>query len=290
MAGDNSDAELDSEVQLSADELSVKVDELEDALVAQDRNLKLAVCKLREYKKKFENATIELELLKSAPTVVDEIECDACGVYMIQMSNLQTRHASIVDELEKTKLALEELKPRSFLLGACKNCLILKSELSENYAKLKDFEKKLVNASSSKAIISACDTCASLLNELHTCQAEILRLEDENKLHRSVLSWVSTSEPQLGMIVEQFKREDRAGVGRDYTRVPYEYGKIGECSTSGVSACEKSTVTNTQNQCVVIPVEPPKIPPKKQIWIPKPNEYQNRLATVPPITEKRKPK
>ncbi|XP_062186636.1 uncharacterized protein LOC133890193 [Phragmites australis] len=45
MANDNSDAELDSEVQLSADELSVKVDELEDALVAQDRNLKCFILK-----------------------------------------------------------------------------------------------------------------------------------------------------------------------------------------------------------------------------------------------------
>ncbi|XP_062188874.1 uncharacterized protein LOC133892174 [Phragmites australis] len=147
MAGNNSDTELDLEVQLSADELFMKIDELEDALVAQDRNLK---------------------------------------------------YASMVDELEKAKLVLEELKSRSILLGACKNCPILKFELSENYAKLKDFENKLANASSPKAIILACDTCASLLNELHTCQAEMFRLEDENKLHRSMLSWVSTSEPQLG--------------------------------------------------------------------------------------------
>jgi hypothetical protein len=40
---------------------------------------------------------------------------------------LQSKHVSLVDELEKTRSALDEVKSRPMLLGVCKSCPALHS-------------------------------------------------------------------------------------------------------------------------------------------------------------------
>jgi hypothetical protein len=108
-------------------------------------------------------------------------------------------------------------------------------------------------------------------------------LEDENTYLRAILSWVSSREPQLGMMIAQFKRGDGFGVGYAYTQSDFDnlYGKIGEAS--GLSPGEKPTSTpNTQNTTNGVYSEPPRAPPKDQVWIPKPNELRNPLDTLPP--------
>ena len=51
-------------------------------------------------------------------------------------------------------------------------------------------------------------------------------------------------EPQLGMLISQFKRGDGFGVGLDYNRVPFDYGKVGECS--GMSPSEKPSPSSPE--------------------------------------------
>ena len=45
---------------------------------------------------------------------------------------------------------------------------------------------------------------------------EKANLENENTYLRAILSWVSSCEPQLGMMIKQFKRGDGFGVGYCY--------------------------------------------------------------------------
>jgi hypothetical protein len=67
------------------------------------------------------------------------------------------------------------------------------------------------------------------------------------------------------------------------------YGKVGECN--GLNPCEKPSTTpkliRTTPPKPTEPVvkyvvfeEPPKAPPLKQVWVPKPNHLKNPLDTL----------
>ena len=80
-----------------------------------------------------------------------------------------------------------------------------------------------------------------------------------------ILSWVSSSEPQLGTMIKQFKHGDGFGVGYTYTKSDFDklYGKIGKAA--GVSSALNTASTSTQPS-LVDPVdgvlkESPKPPP-----------------------------
>ena len=123
-------------------------------------------------------------------------------------------------------LQLEEMKTRPVLLGACKLCPTLRSELDEKNALIKSFGKTKVVESSPPI---DCSVCPSLIADLDSLAVEKADLENENIYLRAILSWVSSSEPQLGMMIKQFKRGDGFGVGHTYTKSNFDrlYGKIG---------------------------------------------------------------
>ena len=60
-------------------------------------------------------------------TVSDVLECDECPIFKSDLASLQSRFATVVCELE-------ELRSRPALLGACKLCPTLRSELDEKNA------------------------------------------------------------------------------------------------------------------------------------------------------------
>ena len=118
-------------------------------------------------------------------------------------------------------------------------------------------------------------------------------MEEENAHLRTILSWVSAREPQLGMMVQQFKRADGVGVGFALTPADFDhpYGKIGEMLEPSVSAPSSSTAPPVPKLAPVpkpAPVkdgilsEPPRAPPKNPVWVPKPNHLKNPLDTLPP--------
>ena len=51
-----------------------------------------------------------------------------------------------------------------------------------------------------------CSVCPGLISDLDNLAVEKANLENENIYLRAILSWVSSSEPQLGMMIKQFKR------------------------------------------------------------------------------------
>ena len=101
-------------------------------------------------------------------------------------------------------------------------------------------------------------------------------------------------EPQLGMMVEQFRRGDKSGLGfvpkSDSSHI---YGKIGEMS--GVKPCEKletskaTPAIKATNLKDGVFQEQPKAPPKKQVWAPKPNHLKSPLDTLPKRNNERAP-
>ena len=57
-------------------------------------------------------------------------ECDECPIFKSDLAALQSKFANVVCELE-------EMKSRPVLLGACKLCPTLRSELDENNTLIK---------------------------------------------------------------------------------------------------------------------------------------------------------
>ena len=105
-----------------------------------------------------------------------------------------------------------------------------------------------------------------MISDLDNLAVEKANLENENTYLRAILSWVSGSEPQLGMMIKQFKRGDGFGVGYTYTKSDFDklYGKIGKAA--GVSNALNTASTSTQPS-LVDPVdgvlkEPSKAPPQ----------------------------
>ena len=139
----------------------------------------------REFRSKYESTLRELESARASVEVSDETECDECTLHMSNITTLQTKYS------------------RSILLGACTICPGLQSELAERDARIALLEKA---SSVSAPAPTQCALCEGLQSGLESCRHGKTRIEEENTYLRSILSWVSCSEPQLGMMVSQFKR------------------------------------------------------------------------------------
>jgi hypothetical protein len=98
------------------------------------------------------------------------------------------------------------------------------------------------------------------------------------------------SEPQLGMVVSQFKR-GIGGPGLGFTAKDGSaacFGKVGEWS--GLKPSEKPSTTPKLIKITppnpIVPLrhdvieKPVRAPPQKQVWIPKPNHLMNTLDTL----------
>ena len=146
-------------------------------------------------RKKLKEVKLALEIAPSAPVVEDceeEDECSQCIGLMSNLSELRSKY----DEMGKK--ALDELKSRPTLLGACKECPALREELKEKNAALRKLEKSAVASSCS----ADCIVCPSLISELEEARKDKTRMEEENSHLWEILSWVSAREPQLGMMVQ----------------------------------------------------------------------------------------
>ena len=93
-------------------------------------NLDVAKTSLADVSHELAKAKHELELAKDAPIVSDVLECDECSIFKSDLASLQSKFAAVVCELE-------ELRSRPVLLGACKLCPTLRSELNEKNALIK---------------------------------------------------------------------------------------------------------------------------------------------------------
>ena len=92
-----------SKVLPSTDKLATEVDSLSEALISQDKLLKHATHERKEYKDKLEQALKDLLFTKSYVVVSNEVECNACAILMSNLPSMQTKYATLLDELEEVK-------------------------------------------------------------------------------------------------------------------------------------------------------------------------------------------
>jgi hypothetical protein len=184
-----------TDVTTSVDNLVAELDIITDTLMNQDKMLKCATRERKEFEDKLEITLKELEEAKKLVVVVsDEVECDECDVHMSNLTDLQSKYIALLDENNL-------LKSRSILLGECKSCSGLQSELAEKNVKISAIEK----ASSDSTNVAKCACCESLVLELESCRHDKMRTEEDNIYLRSILSWVSCNELPLGMMMSQFR-------------------------------------------------------------------------------------
>jgi chromosome segregation ATPase len=128
------DDDTTSEVLSSTDDLAAEIEELNAALASQDKLLRQAARERREFRSKYESTLRELESTRASVVVSDETECDECTLYMSNITTLQTKYSTLLDERD-------ELRSRSILLGACTVCPSLQSELAEIDTRIALIEK-----------------------------------------------------------------------------------------------------------------------------------------------------
>jgi hypothetical protein len=166
-----------TEVKPTVDALITKPDIMTDTLMSQDKLLKRAARERKEFKDKLVIVEKEFEEAKKLVIhVSDEVECDECAVYMTNFSELQSKYVVLLDEND-------ELKARSSLLGACKSCLGLQSELAKKNAKILALEKASLDST-----VVKCARCESLVLELESCRQDKMRSDEDNTYLRSILN------------------------------------------------------------------------------------------------------
>jgi hypothetical protein len=69
-----------SEVSHFTDDLTIEIEELNVALVNQDKLLRLGDRERKDFKFKYESTLRELEYARASVVVSDETECDVCAL------------------------------------------------------------------------------------------------------------------------------------------------------------------------------------------------------------------
>ena len=92
--------------------------------------------RVTELESKLLDARLEIDSLKAAPVVTDEIDCVDCNVFLADLSALKEKHALSLEELDVLRIEVTELKNRPALLGACISCPVLHAKLEEAHKKL----------------------------------------------------------------------------------------------------------------------------------------------------------
>jgi hypothetical protein len=133
-----------SDVSHFIDDLAAEVEELTAALASQDKLLSLTARERKDSKYKYENTLRELESTRASIVVSVETKCDRCVLHMLNITTLQTKYATLLDERD-------ELQYRSSLLGVCTTCPALQTEVAEKNARISLLEK----ASSMSVLVSA---------------------------------------------------------------------------------------------------------------------------------------
>ena len=210
------------------------------------------------------DAKLEIDSLKAAPVVTDEIDCADCNVFLADLTALKEKHALSLEELDVLRTEVAELKTRPALLGACMSCPVLHAKLEEA---LKN--ASVLEAALKSPIATSCSSCEVVTLKNVELAHRLDVVYEENDYMRKLLGWLSGREPQLSMMIAEFKRADGRGLG---------FEKVGECS--GESVKEKS-------ECEKIGdiIAPPLSTPKNNSFEPKPNHMRNKLDTDPPPPE-----
>jgi hypothetical protein len=128
------------------------------------------------------DAKLEIDSLKAAPVVSDDVECADYTIFLADLALFKENHASKCEELDVHRVEVAELKSRPALLGACTSCPVLHAKIDEMHSYTVSLEAKL-----NEPIPTSCSTC-----EMHALKNLDLthyvdRLQDENDELRQLM-------------------------------------------------------------------------------------------------------
>jgi hypothetical protein len=156
------------------------------------------------------DSKLEIDSLKASPIVSDEVDCADCSVFLSDLTDLREKHASKCEELDVLRVELAELQSRPTLFCACTSCPSLHEKIVELRSRIVSLEANL-----KVPIPTSCSTCElHAMKNLELAQC-VDHLQDENNKLREVLSWLSSQEPQLGMMIASCKHFDGWALGFD---------------------------------------------------------------------------
>jgi hypothetical protein len=151
---------------------------------------------------------LEIDSLKASPVVSDEVDCADCFAFLDDLTALRENHASKCEELDVLRVEMAELKSGPTLLGACTSCPDLHEKIAELRSRIVSLEADL-----KVPIPTYCSTCElQAVKNLELAQC-VDHLQDENNKLCEVLSWLSSQEPQLGVMIASYKRFDGWALG-----------------------------------------------------------------------------
>jgi hypothetical protein len=163
------DSNYDVSDDLSPDDLSLIIIELENALCNQDKLLCKVFCKNKKLNLELESASSEIASLQSVHDDMSVKPCDKYTMIMVNYGDLWHVHSHVASLLDGARMELRELKALSTLLGACTTYPLLRSDLEASIIEIKDLNHKLNHSSHYSIVSPPCDVCGSLKGKLfHT--------------------------------------------------------------------------------------------------------------------------
>jgi hypothetical protein len=157
----------------------LRVIELENVLCNQDKLL----CKVfRENKKlnlELESGSSKIASLRSMHNDMSVKPCDNCNMIMVNYVDLWLMHSRVASLLDRARLELRELKPRSTLLGSCTTCPLLRSNLEACVIEIQDLKHQIAHSSRYSILSPLCNVCSSLKGKLFDATKENTELQQE---------------------------------------------------------------------------------------------------------------
>jgi hypothetical protein len=221
---DASDKDSEDEVCDELSSLRKENEKLVDLLDNRDHMLREAKKLRKELRSLLEDARtgvskletqvldskLDIDSIKASYVDSDEVDCADCFVFLFDLTNLREKHASKCEELNVLRVELVELQSRPTLLGDYTSCPSLHEKIVELISRIVSLEADL-----KVPIPTSCSTCElHAMKNLEHAQC-VDHLQDENNKLREVLGWLSSQEPQLGMIIASCKRFDGWALGFD---------------------------------------------------------------------------
>jgi hypothetical protein len=188
--------------------------------------------KVGELESKLLELKLENDSLKLTPTTSDDFECTECDALLNEMKLLNEKNDSTLAKLDALRTEHDELKARPTLLGGSKSCPTMHAKLVDARSTISTLEAFLKSP-----VVNACTSCdeVTLRNLELTSHLDVIY--EENDYLWKVLGWLSGQEPQLKIMIEEFKRADGRGLGFEKLGE-----KLGENSRENVyEKCFEST-------------------------------------------------
>jgi chromosome segregation ATPase len=100
------------------------------------------------------DAKLEIDSLKASLVVSDEVDCDDCSIFLVDLIALKEKHASKCEELDVLRVEVAKFKSRPTFLGACTSCPVLHGKIDEMHAYIVSLEAEL-----KASVPTSCSTC-----------------------------------------------------------------------------------------------------------------------------------